>query len=365
MKVLHLLNHAGQGGSEQYICTLIESMKQEQVDSELAYHEYGPLAQWAQENNLPVHRLEMNSPFDRAAVAALVQLCREQKIDVIHTHYLRENYIALQAKGKLPGLRVVYTYHILTENSMVQKLCNRVLSLRQDAVVANCSAGAERLIQNGVPRSKIRLVYNAVDPELWREEHSTLREELGVGEEPFLFLFAARLVEGKGHAWLLDSVKELKERTNRPFRLILAGDGPMRGELERRAAELGLDDTVTFLGFRKDMSNLYHGADLTLCPSESETLSLLLLESLACGTPALATNVGGIPDILSSEHDCGAMVPYGDTNALAGAMAGIMEDRETLRRWSENGPRVIEETFSTGSQCRKILALYRGEEAEG
>ena len=343
---------------------LIAAMEQNGVEAELAYHEYGPLAQWAQENALPTHRLEMNSPFDRAAVAALVQLCRERKIDVVHTHYLRENYIALQAKGKLTGLRVVYTYHILTENSMVQKVCNRILSLRQDAAVANCSVGAARLAENGVPKSKIRLVYNAVDPELWREESSTLREELGVGEETFLFLFAARLVEGKGHTWLLDSVRELKERTGRPFRLVLAGEGPLRAELERRTVELGLTDEVIFLGFRKDMSNLYHGVDLTLCSSESETLSLLLLESLACGTPALATNVGGIPDILSPEHDCGAMVPYGDTAALVDAMAGIMENRETLQRWSANGPRVIEETFSVRSQCEKILALYRGEEAQ-
>ena len=364
MKVLHLLNHAGQGGTEQYIRTLICAMKQENVEAELACHEYGPLAQWAQENDLPVHRLEMNSPFDRAAVAALVQLCRERKIDVIHTHFLRENYIALQAKGKLPGLRVVYTYHILTENSAVQKICNRILSLRQDAAVANCSAGAARLAQNGVPKGKIRLVYNAVEPEHWQEDNSTLREELGVGEETFLFLFAARLVEGKGHLWLLDSVKQLKARTAHPFRLVLAGAGPLEEQLKQRMEELGLTDTVIFLGFRSDMSNLYHGADLTICSSESETLSLLLLESLACSTPAVATNVGGIPDILSPEHDCGAMVPYGDTDGLAQAMAAVMEDRETLRRWSANGPRVIEEKFSVRSQCRQMLALYRGKEAE-
>ena len=364
MKVLHLLNHAGQGGSEQYIRTLIQSMEREQVESELAYHEYGPLAQWAQENGLPVHQVEMNSPFDRAAVAALVQLCRERNIDVIHTHYLRENYIALQAKGKLPGVRVVYTYHILTENSTVQKICNRILSLRQDAVIANCSAGAARLVQNGVPKGKIRLVYNAVDPELWQNKSSTLRDELGVGDDTFLFLFAARLVEGKGHAWLLDSVKRLKERTGCRFLLVLAGEGPLRVQLEQKTRQLELTDTVTFLGFRKDMANLYHGSDLTLCPSESETLSLLLLESLTCGTPALATNVGGIPDILSPEHDCGAMVSYGDIEALTDAMAKIMEDEETLKRWSANAPRVIEERFSVRSQCRKILALYRGEEAE-
>ena len=157
----------------------------------------------------------------------------------------------------------------------------------------------------------------------------------------------------------------LKGRTGRPFRLVLAGEGPLRAELEQKTQQLGLSDAVTFLGFRSDMANLYHGADLTLCPSESETLSLLLLESLACGTPALATNVGGIPDILSAQHDCGAMVPYGDIAALTDAMAGIMEDEDTLKRWSANAPRVIEEKFSVRSQCREILALYRGEGAEG
>ena len=364
MKVLHLLNHAGQGGTEQYIRTLILAMEQEGIEAELAYHENGPLAQWAQERSLPVHHLEMNSPFDRAAVAALAKLCRERGIHVIHTHYLRENYIALQAKGKVPGLRVIYTYHILTENSAAQKLCNRILSLRQDAAVANCSAGAARLAENGVPKGKIRLVYNAVDPQLWSKNESTLRQELGVDEKTFLFLFAARLVEGKGHAWLLECIKKLKECNVPPFRLILAGEGPLRAELEKKTNELGLGDVVTFLGYRSDMSNLYHGVDLTLCPSESETLSLLLLESLACGTPVLATNVGGIPDILSPEHDCGAMMPYGDTDGLTAAMADIMADRETLQRWGANAPRVIEETFSVGSQCQKMLALYRGKEAE-
>lgn len=364
MKVLHLLNHAGQGGTEQYIRTLILAMEQDGVEAELAYHEYGPLAQWAQERSLPVHHLEMNSPFDRTAVAVLAKLCRERKIDVVHTHYLRENYIALQAKGKVPGLRVIYTYHILTENSSVQKICNRILSLRQDAAVANCSAGAARLAENGVPKGKIRLVYNAVDPDLWQTEASSLREELGVGNDTFLFLYAARLVEGKGHTWLLESVKKLRGRTERPFRLILAGDGPLKNELENKMQELKLTDVITFLGYRSDMSNLYHGVDLTLCPSESETLSLLLLESLACGTPALATNVGGIPDILSPEHDCGTMVPYGDTEALTAAMAEIMEGETLRQRWSANGPRVIEEKFSIRSQCRQMLTLYRGKEVE-
>lgn len=359
-RVLHLLNYAGQGGTEQYIRTLIEAMEGVSIQAELAYSQEGPLVQWARERGLPVHQLKMKNPFDQEAVRGLAALCRAQKIDVIHTHYLRENYIALQVKGRLPSLRVVYTYHILTQNSLAQKVCNRFLSRRQDAVVANCTAGARQLEKNGIPRRYIHLIYNAVDPALWQEPASTLRQEIGVGEDVFLFFFAARLVEGKGHVFLLESAARLKERGDRPFRLVLAGEGPLRPALEKKTRELGIEDNVVFLGFRSDMSNLYHGVDLTVCPSESETLSLLLLESLACGTPALATRVGGIPDILDPAHDCGRLIESGDREGLAAAMEELMQSPAHMARWRENGPEVVRKFFSAAEQSARMLALYEG-----
>lgn len=363
-RVLHLLHHAGQGGTEQYIRTLVEAMEGQSIQAELAYTQAGPLVQWAEERGLPVHVLEMKSPFDQEAVRALAALCKARKIDAIHTHYLRENYIALQAKRRLPGLRVIYTYHILTQNSLTQRVCNRLLSRRQDAVVANCTAGALQLERNGIPRRCIHLIYNAVEPSLWENPASTLRAELGVGEAVFLFLYAARLVEGKGHAFLLESTArlaaQLKKQGDRPFRLVLAGDGPLRPALEEQTKALGLADKVVFLGFRSDMSNLYHGADLTVCPSESETLSLLLLESLACGTPALATRVGGIPDILSPANDCGQLIASGDREELASAMQALMQSPMELARWRENGPKVVRKSFSVAEQSARMLALYEG-----
>ena len=359
-RVLHLLNYAGQGGTEQYIRTLLQALEGQGVQAELACNETGPLAQWAEARGLPVHSLAMASPFDRGAVKALAALCRDRKIDVIHTHYLRENYIALQAKGKVPGLRVVYTYHILTQNSLAQRVCNRLLSRRQDAVVANCTAGARQLVANGIPQGQIHLIYNAVDPTQWQDPATTLRQEIGAEAGDFVLLFAARLVEGKGHAFLLESLAQLRENTAHPFRLVLAGEGPLRQDLESQTQALGLADRVTFLGFRSDMSNLYHGADLTLCPSESETLSLLLLESLACGTPVLATRVGGIPDIVTPAHDVGCLVDYGDRAGLAAALEAVMADPAQLARWGANGPRVVAETFSVATQSARMLALYEG-----
>ena len=188
--------------------------------------------------------------------------------------------------------------------------------------MANCTAGARQLVANGIPQDQIHLIYNAVDPTQWQDPATTLRQEIGAEAGDFVLLFAARLVEGKGHAFLLESLAQLRENTAHPFRLVLSGEGPLRQDLEAQTQALGLADRVTFLGFRSDMSNLYHGADLTLCPSESETLSLLLLESLACGTPVLATRVGGIPDIVTPAHDVGCLVDYGRPGRRPGGRHG-------------------------------------------
>ena len=229
-------------------------MEGQEVQAELACNEAGPLAQWAEARGLPVHSLAMASPFDRGAVKALAALCRDRKIDVIHTHYLRENYIALQAKGKVPDLRVVYTYHILTQNSLAQRVCNRLLSRRQDAVVANCTAGARQLVANGIPQDQIHLIYNAVDPTQWQDPATTLRQEIGAEAGDFVLLFAARLVEGKGHAFLLESLAQLRENTAHPFRLVLAGEGPLRQDLEAQTRK------NTFLTALMDVENLEYQA---------------------------------------------------------------------------------------------------------
>jgi glycosyltransferase involved in cell wall biosynthesis len=237
------------------------------------------------------------------------------------------------------------------------KLCNRLMAHRQDAVIANCSAGRQMLIDTGVPAGKIHLIYNAVDPARWEGgDRAGLRRELGVHEDTFLMLFAARLVPGKGHTFLLDAIKQMKGN----FLLLLAGEGELDGELHQYVNEHGLNDCVRFLGHRSDMKNLYAAADLTVCPSESETLSFLLLESLAAGTPVVATRVGGLIDIVTPDTDCGILVEYGDTAALTAALEHLASQPEERARLAENGKRAIAEHFHIDKLTAGVLALYRG-----
>ena len=118
---------------------------------------------------------------------------------------------------------------------------------------------------------------------------------------------------------------------------------------------------MRFLGHRTDMRELYAAADLTVCPSESETLSFLLLESMAAGTPVLCTRRGGMLDIVTPEHDCGESVEYGDAAGMTAAMARLMAQPELLLRYREGGLRTIAAEYDVAGLCRSVLDLYEGE----
>jgi len=357
VKVLYLLNYAGSGGTEAYVQILVRHLGGA-IEPHFIYNESGPLADWMRQNGVPTAQVPMRGPFDRAAARAVADWCGKWDIDVIHTHFLRENYIALLSKRRRPGLRVINTYHIITPVPAHIRLSNRLMARRQDAVIANCAAGRAELIRSGVPAGKIRLVYNAVDPALWQGgDRGKLRAELGLDDGTFLMLFAARLVAGKGHAFLLEALRALPG----DWCLALAGAGELKADIRRRAEELGLTGRVCFLGHRTDMKDLYAAADVTVCPSESETLSFLLLESLAAGTPVVATRVGGLTDIVTPETDCGILVPYGDTAALAAALEGLRRDGAERARLGENGRRAVDKLFHIDKFKADILTLYRGE----
>ena len=358
-KVLYLLNHAGRGGSERYIQTLVEELSGAGLEPFFAWNEAGPLLDWMKERGVPCRRLPMRGPYDLAAARALAALAREWEIDVIHTHFLRENCIAQLSRLCGSRARVIYTYHILTENSLPIRASNRLLAGLQDRIIANCTAGRAKLIANGNPERKIVLIPNAVDLALWRSgDGAAFRRELGLGPETFLILFAARITGGKGHRFLLESLAALPERD---YRLILAGEGDLREETEALCRSLGLEDKVIFTGFREDMPDLYAAADVTVCPSESETLSFLLLESMAAGTPVIATRAGGMTDIVTKEHACGLAVDYGDKTALAGAVMKLMDDPALRQRLAEGARRTAEREYDVREAARRVLKLYKGE----
>ena len=360
MKVLYLLNFAGKAGTERYVETLVRYLNHTRVEAYFAYNEAGLLVERLQEMGVPCRRVEMRRRFDRKAAKEVAKLCEEWGIDLVHCHYLREHYTALLAKQYNPHIRVVYTNHFVLANDAVTRLSNRWMDKRQDWMIAVCNKGKEQLIANGWSGERIQVIFNAVDLDAWAGERSesTLRQELGLPEDRFVMLCASRFAEDKGHKYLIDSVKRLTTITAVPFTLVLAGDGPLLEPSKEQVRALGLEEQVKFIGFRKDIKNLYKGSDLYVNSSQHEALSFLIIEAMAAGLPVIATDMGGNSDIVNPEAGCGLLVKYDDPVSLSEAMKRMLEDRDFLARCREGALRTVEEKFEIHKWVEQTYGVY-------
>ncbi|MBU5434570.1 glycosyltransferase family 4 protein [Pseudoflavonifractor sp. MSJ-37] len=360
MKVLYLLNFAGKAGTERYVETLVRYLDHKKVEAHFAYNEGGLLVERLQALGVPCRRIEMRRRFDFKAAKELARLCEEWDIDLVHCHYLREHYTALLAKQYDKHIRVVYTNHFVLANDAVTRLSNRWMDKRQDGMIAVCNKGKEQLIANGWSGDRIHVVFNSVDPAAWAGDRSesTLRPELGIPEDRFVMLCASRFAEDKGHKYLIDSLKRLTEISSVPFTMVLAGDGPLLEPARQQVEALGLTEQVKFIGFRKDIKNLYKGSDLYINSSEHEALSYLIIEAMAAGLPVIATDMGGNSDIVNDEAGCGLLVKYDDPVSMSDAMKRLMEDPDLLARCKAGALRTIDEKFEIHKWMEKTFAVY-------
>lgn len=362
IKVLYLLNHAGKAGTERYVETLARQLGEGSlIQPYFVYNEGGLLVEKMEEMGVPTAQITMKSRFDTKASKALAAQCMDWDIDVVHCQFLREHYIALMAKAFRSKLKVVYTNHFVMENNRMTRVTNRLFDQRQDQMIAVCTKGKEQLVTNGWSGDGIQVIFNGVDVKAWAPDGtpSTLRQELGVDEGHFVMLCASRFASDKGHDYLVRGVKELTALTNRPFTLVLAGDGPLQDAVKKQVAQLGLEDCVKFLGFRSDMKNLFLGCDLYVNASEHEALSFLIIEAMAAGLPVIATDMGGNRDIVNEKAGCGPLVPYDQPLPLAQAMAKFMGDEGYLKDCKAGALRTVTEHFHVDVMCQKVYQIYQ------
>lgn len=360
LKVLHLMNHAGKAGTERYVQSLIEKLNNTEIKAYFAYNEEGLLVENLKSLGVETFSIVMKNPLDIKAAWKVSKLCKQLKIDLIHTQYLRENYIALLSRIFNPGVKVMYTNHFILPNNLVLRVLNRILTLFEANIVAVCNKGKEMMISNGVNRRIIKVIFNGVDPNFWGEPvSSTIREEYGIDKDTFVFLCASRFAHDKGHKFLVNSISELKKITNRKFKCVLANDGPLFEEVKKQASDLGLDSDIIFTGFRKDVKNLISGSDLYINASEHEALSFAIIEMLASGLPVIATDMGGNGDIINSQTKCGMLVKYDDAFGLAQAVKRVMEDMELQKDLRENALKAIREKFNLDKMVMETYNLYK------
>lgn len=251
--------------------------------------------------------------------AVLLRLRREGwKPDVIHAHEYVAGRLALLLGGVLRCPVVVSEHYGGFARGVVserERTSARTVFDRA-AVVCPVSRDLERELRKIAPYARFQTVSNVVDDEVFRPSASPHRHG-----RHLRLVSVGNLVDVKGHRFLLEALSRLR-RDRRPT-LEIVGDGPLRGELAELARTLGVDDAVQFLGRRpkSEIARIMRSADVFVLPSLGENMPCALLEALACGLPAVASRVGGVPEVLDESR--GVTFAPGSADALAAAVEQV------------------------------------------
>jgi glycosyltransferase involved in cell wall biosynthesis len=236
-------------------------------------------------------------------------------------------------------------------------ILNRSARLAADRVIAVAGPVAGLYAeQSGISADRIIVVHNGIaEPRPVAAGRDAVRAQLGWGKHDKVILMVAVMREGKGHEDLLAALRPIREAVD-GARIVFAGDGPLRDSFETIGEPYG--DDVCFLGERTDVAELMAAADVLALPSYSEALPTVLLEAAAAGLPAVASAVGGVPEIIENGQS-GYFVPPGDRHSLAEAIIDILGKPALGARMGTFARQLAKERFTVEHQARNTLKVYR------
>jgi glycosyltransferase involved in cell wall biosynthesis len=358
--VLHSLVVAG---AEVLVHELVGRLSATHDAAIFLLDEIGPLGEDLRSAGVPVHVLGRRAGVDAALGRRLGAAFRRERVDVVHAHqYTPWFYAGLGAAWGFGRPRLLFTEHgrhYPDRRRPKRVVFNRLLAPLTDGLVAVSGFIRDCLRDNeGLPESRIRILYNGIDPSRFESEpdRAALRAEQRVGPDDPVIGIAARFAPVKDHATLLRAFARVRERMP-PAKLVLAGDGPLRADLERQATESGVADGVRFLGVRRDVPALLRTWDVFCLSSLSEGTSVTLLEAMASEVPAVTTAVGGNPEIVD-EGVTGLLAPRGDDEALAARLLEVLGDRERARAMGRAGRERVLERFTFDGMAGGYAELY-------
>jgi glycosyltransferase involved in cell wall biosynthesis len=351
----------GVGGAERLVLMAATGLPRATFESAVCcFIERGRFADEAEEQGIKVWCLdEYPSMRHPVALYRLYRTIRSFRPDIVHTHLQAPNlYGRLMALMARVPVVVASEHNVYSSKAARHILLERLLARRTTALVA-VSEHVRRFLstQLGVSASRIQLVRNGIGmPQPSPARVDALRRELALPADELVLGTVASLTRKKGHTYLLQAVAALFERGVR-CSLLLAGDGPERSSLEKQTTTLGISDRVHFLGVQSNVADVLALVDLFVLPSLTEGLPLALLEAMAAGKPVVATAVGGVPDVITTEVN-GILVDRENVPALADAVQRLAADSALRAELGNRGRATVTEGFTEAQHLQSLAALY-------
>lgn len=358
IKVLHITFNMAIGGTEQVIRQLVVAAQPLGVACEILCidGEIGAIGKTLQEQGINITAVKRAPGFDRNIIKVIRAYVRQGNVDIVHCHqYTPYLYGLLGAMGT--RAKVVFTEHGRFHPDRYRykaMLINPVLALITPGIIAISSATRDALARyEFIPKWKIKVIYNGIQGLVGNPvKVASLRKSLGIPADGFIVGTVSRLDPVKNQPMMLRAFKRFLA-LNPDAWLLMVGDGAERDKLESLSRDLQVDHRVIFTGFKTNPTDYLALLDIFLLSSFTEGTSMTLLEAMSLGIPAVATNVGGTPEIV--QHGLTGLLTHSDDEqAFADALLHLWQNPEQVKAMA----RACQERFVRQFSVQIMAGLY-------
>lgn len=301
-------------------------------------------------------------PYDIALANRIAQVIKSENLDLLHVHYAVPHAVSA-ALGKdmaESDIGVITTLHgtDVTILGHDPGLRNTVRYGINKSTIATAVSESLRLETNEIikPNKTVRTIYNFIDEKKYIPVNpGTLKRDLGIEEQTKVIIHISNFRDVKNIPDIIVSFKEILKSID--VKLLLVGVGPEKQDMEEFVKHLGIQNDVIFLGMRDDLPELLAISDIMFHLSKKEAFGLVLLEALACGVPAVGTDVGGIPEVIEDGFN-GFIVPLGDINKAVEKGLLLLQDDKLHAEFRKNGFITASEKFPSSKIVEQYESLY-------
>ncbi len=362
---MHIVLNLDIGGSENCVVNMTKETDKDQFNVSVCCLEHkGVLAENIEKLGIPVYSLNKGVKFNFQTIKKLSNLFKENKIDVIHTHHLGPLIYGFPAALIVGIKNIIHSEHsyIYLANNKKLFFIAKYLFKNVNKVVGVC-ADVTNFIKNKmkINPSKAIIIHNGIDIDQYSKydelQNNNKRDELGIEANSFVVGTVGRLDPIKNHKGLLNAFKTVLAIIPHA-KLVIVGDGELKKELETLSGELKLNDSIKFLGMRKDIPEILKIMDVFVLPSFSEGLSIALLEAMASKKPIIASNVDGNKNILQNNINS-ILINPNKIEEITDAIINLSKDEKRRQELIKKSYNLVKEKYSLSTMTDAYQEHYK------
>jgi len=363
--ILQYIETCGPGGAETVLLNIAKNVDKNKFNLKVVLPKSDWLAEQLLKNNIDTEIIPSKRSWDMSFRISLIRYCRRNKTDLIHSHLFGSNLYSCLA-GMILRLPVIATFHnelyFLGRKEKFMPVKSAILRNFATRMVFVAEYMKKDYVEHlKFPENKLATIYNGIELDYKIDDFDTssFKKEINIRDDDLVVGHIANLREPKGHRYLVKAASIVSGRfPNVKFLLIGdEGDGSIKKEIEILIAEAGLEKNVKLLGFRSDVNKLLKILDIFVLPSTTEGMPLSVIEAIAASKPIVATNVGGLPEIIEPGHT-GFLVEPKNVEQLADKIILLLGDEALRNRISKTGRKIVEKKYALKPMIDSYQDLY-------